>query len=281
MDELKITGVYDNVNREIYDGGVALTNEAMRKQFMEDSDPYGIVVYSSSYRTASNALLISGLIGSALGMALFLKVRKDVPFWMAKANKVKDNFDYMKFFAENAQTKLDKLLNAKNAPIGENGKYKIGITEYTPEELDKEIEFTRTSVTDWNGQAASAQFEYNRDYQLSLSNADIAKMWKYIGAGVSIAFGLMAIAGGIMKIIDLATYNDSEYGQIPQYIVDEKDITSKDENGNTIVLKNDYAYSKVVSCNRKEKGKLGDADHNWWTEGAKKNIDDLVTYNNT
>ncbi len=50
---------------------------------------------------------------------------------------------------------------------------------------------------------AHAKFE--EGYDLALSNADKARMWEYIGAGVSIAFGLMAVAGGIMKIIELAT----------------------------------------------------------------------------
>ena len=118
---------------------------------------------------------------------------------------------------------------------------------------------------------AHAKFE--EGYDLALSNADKARMWEYIGAGVSIAFGLMAVAGGIMKIIELATYYDPEFEQIPRYIVDEKDITRQDESGFTIVLHNDYAYYKIVTCNRKAKGTSGDADHNWWTSGAQKNVD--------
>ena len=107
----------------------------------------------------------------------------------------------------------------------------------------------------------------------AMANADKARMWEYIGAGVSIGFGLMAIAGGIMKIIDLANYYEPEYDEIQRYIVDEKDITKEDENGNTIVLHNDFAYYKVVTCNRKAKGTSGDSNHNWWTSGAKTNVD--------
>ena len=54
------------------------------------------------------------------------------------------------------------------------------------------------------------------------------------------------------------------------YTYSSGSITKKED---TIVLHNDFAYYKVVTCNRKAKGTSGDSNHNWWTSGAKTNVD--------
>ena len=47
-------------------------------------------------------------------------------------------------------------------------------------------------------------------------------------------------------------YYKVNFSPIPKYIVEEADITAKNEKGETIMIRNQTAYYKVVSCNRKQ-----------------------------
>ena len=47
-------------------------------------------------------------------------------------------------------------------------------------------------------------------------------------------------------------YYKVNFSPIPKYIVEEADITAKNEKGETVMIRNQTAYYKVVSCNRKQ-----------------------------
>ncbi len=276
LEELGKSGVYANVNREIYEGGVALTSEAMRKRDLEGSDPYDSVIHSASYRVASNTLLITGIIGCAVGLTVFFKARSAAAYWVQKASRLRSSLEEATNDCASAFERFNKYNKIKLNPVyNDSGRIVIDQnTTMSPEVFEANFQSYQSNYHYMNNTAVPrAQAEFEDGYDLAMANADKARMWEYIGAGVSIGFGLMAIAGGIMKIIDLANYYEPEYDEIPRYIVDEKDITKEDENGNTIVLHNDFAYYKVVTCNRKAKGTSGDSNHNWWTSGAKTNVD--------
>ena len=185
-------------------------------------------------------------------------------------------YGLLKYYTDSDNNPEELTVNAKcRNLLTEEGRIVLDKnTTLSPEAFDHNYRSFKADYEYVNKKIVpEAHAKFEEGYDLALSNADKARMWEYIGAGVSIAFGLMAVAGGIMKIIELATYYDPEFEQIPRYIVDEKDITRQDESGFTIVLHNDYAYYKIVTCNRKAKGTSGDADHNWWTSGAQKNVD--------
>ncbi len=71
-----------------------------------------------------------------------------------------------------------------------------------------------------------------------------------------LAIGLTAAAviiAGVTTYLayrDMVNYYKVEFTPIPHYMVDEKDITAFNENGEKIVLKNQAAYYKAVECNR-------------------------------
>jgi hypothetical protein len=74
-----------------------------------------------------------------------------------------------------------------------------------------------------------------------MANADKARMWEYIGAGVSIGFGLMAIAGGIMKIIDLANYYSCSFLQT-------EDVARRYADG-SFEVEGRIDHSEIRGCN--------------------------------
>ena len=65
----------------------------------------------------------------------------------------------------------------------------------------------------------------------------------------------MAILAGYSiytTITEMMEYYKVNFSPIPKYIVEEADITAKNEIGETIMIQNQTAYYKVVSCNRKQ-----------------------------
>ena len=79
---------------------------------------------------------------------------------------------------------------------------------------------------------------------------------------LALGFGVaMVILAGISTYLtykDLVAHYKVEFTPIPNYMVDEKDITAFDENGEKIVLKNQAAYYKAVQCNRTYKDEMYD-----------------------
>ncbi len=71
---------------------------------------------------------------------------------------------------------------------------------------------------------------------------------------LAIGFGVaMVVLAGISTYYtyqDLVEHYKVEFTPIPRYMVDEKDITAYNENGEKIVIKNQSAYYKAVECNR-------------------------------
>ena len=75
-------------------------------------------------------------------------------------------------------------------------------------------------------------------------------MCKQLAIGLGIAAFVFAGVTTVLAYRDMVEYYKVEFTPIPHYMVDEKDITAFDENGNKIVLKNQAAYYKAVECNR-------------------------------
>ena len=86
------------------------------------------------------------------------------------------------------------------------------------------------------------QFEYAK-------NADKWGKFKKVSMVIT---ALLAIGSIGLSVYDLYRYYNVKYTPIPQYIVDEADITYLDADGNKLVTRNDTAYYSVVKTNRPE-----------------------------
>ena len=76
--------------------------------------------------------------------------------------------------------------------------------------------------------------------------------WGKLRTASMVITALLAIGSIILTAYDLYRYYNVNYTPIPQYIVDEADITTLDENGNLLVTRNDTAYYTVAPTNRPE-----------------------------
>ncbi len=88
--------------------------------------------------------------------------------------------------------------------------------------------------------------------EIYATRASVAK-WLTLGFGVAMA--ILAFVTTWLAYEDMMNYYHVDFTPIPHYMVDEKDITAFDENGNRIVLKNQSAYYKAVECNRTQNDK--------------------------
>ena len=89
--------------------------------------------------------------------------------------------------------------------------------------------------------------------EMYAARASVAK-WLTLGFGVAMV--LLALVTTWLAYEDMVDYYHVDFTPIPHYMVDKKDITAFDENGNKIVLKNQSAYYKAVECNRTEKDEM-------------------------
>ena len=75
-------------------------------------------------------------------------------------------------------------------------------------------------------------------------------MCKQLAIGLGVAAFIFAGVTTLLAYRDMVEYYKVDFTPIPHYMVEEKDITAFDENGNKVVLKNQAAYYKAVECNR-------------------------------
>ena len=79
-----------------------------------------------------------------------------------------------------------------------------------------------------------------------------SKICGYLSAGFSVAMAILAGISIYTTITEMMEYYKVDFSPIPKYIVEETDITAKNDKGETIMIQNQTAYYKVVSCNRKQ-----------------------------
>ncbi|MBR5112154.1 MAG: hypothetical protein IK097_01875, partial [Clostridia bacterium] len=83
-----------------------------------------------------------------------------------------------------------------------------------------------------------------------------SSMCGYLSLGFAVVTVIMVAVSTYLTYRDLVNHYKVEFTPIPHYMVDEKDITAFDENGDKIVLKNQAAYYKAVECNRTAKDEM-------------------------
>ena len=107
-------------------------------------------------------------------------------------------------------------------------------------------------------------------------------MCKYMTIGFGIAMIVFAGIATWLTWEDMKAYYHVEFSPIPQYMVDEKDITTYNKKGEQVVIKNQAAYYKAVECNRTQNDEMwkslgvfadmnGDVGRQWLALYAAKN----------
>ena len=213
VDDLASASIFQDVNREIYErGGVALTNDALRQK-SSAKDAVTTFQLSTLGVVLWSCTAAAGI--AAAGSALGMTLKPDI---LKQADILQKTVDsYGPITKSNMYGDLSTPLAQRRAMN------RLIFLKNKPEYIEASKQFaTRSTVC------------------------------KYLTAGFSIAAALLAGYSIYTTISEMMEYYKVDFSPIPKYIVDEADITAKNEMGETIMIQNQTAYYKVVSCNRKQ-----------------------------
>jgi len=213
VDSLTSASIFQDVNREIYErGGVALTNDALRQK-SSAKDAVTTFQLSTLGIVLWSCTAAAGI--AAAGSALGMTLKPDI---LKQADILQKTVDsYGPITKSNMYGDLSTPLAQRRAMN------RLIFLKNKPEYIEASKQFaTRSTVC------------------------------KYLTAGFSIAAAILAGYSIYTTISEMMEYYKVDFSPIPKYIVDEADITAKNEIGETIMIQNQTAYYKVVSCNRKQ-----------------------------
>ena len=150
--------------------------------------------------------------------------------------------------AENAQIKYySNLLNTRFNPSDmEHAYYMQELGEKFTEEWTPMMEQNAyTWAEGVEAQEKAAAEAALKHYQGNSS------LCKWLGVGFGVAAVILTAVSVYLTYRDMVNHYKVEFTPIPRYMVDEKDITAFNRNGEKIVIKNQAAYYKAALCNRK------------------------------
>ena len=242
-DELEQTSIYDGVNRAIYEpGGVGLTSDAIRARALENlsTERKGLLsplTYVMIGITGATAIAFAVTLGKALSTASQL-------------------------------SKTNQAIKAAMSSLP-------GLTQKAAElQAAVNLELRTVQQLAGAGQLSSARFMADKLYSFAdkalAAEAEVVRVGKYIDEAPQYAQRLSAksatcnkLAAGLGFVMillvafttylswrDIQNHYKVDYTPIPRYMVDEKDITAYNRNGEKIVIKNQEAYYTAVTCNR-------------------------------
>ncbi len=220
--EFEQVSIYDSVDRGIYEkGGVALTNDALRKDVMAETEKEMLSKLSvtmmllSSLAAAGVVASVGSIIASHISQAVYNSRAND--FRIGKEIHVSsDDF----------------------APFEDNNYERI----FDDPKLVKHIEEGGTIES------------YGR--ALHAKEAAYNSVCAKLAIGLTVALIVLSAVTTYLAWNDMKAYYNVEFTPVPHYMVDEKDIVGYNAKGEKIMLKNQSAYYKAVDCNRTESDEM-------------------------
>ena len=227
IDETQPASVFQDVDREIYKpGGVALTNKALRdeksksdKESEKDFElsPLGIALWTL---TAASGLVVLTTV--------LVTQKYIIPAITSNLTKL----DNLMYNLQNPLGWLKKLYTK----VDERGEFWNGSEELFEKYWDEVVE-----LQEWADEKAAA----------IASLTTKSKICYWLGVGFTVAFALLAAWSIYTTVTEMMDYYKVSFVAIPKYMVDSADIT-KTVDGKEVMVKNETAYYKVVTCNRKD-----------------------------
>ena len=230
IESYEDASVFEGVDREIYEpGGVAMTNEAMRAEATSDENyreenPAGVTSNLSialyvglGVSAVCTAISVVGLVKNFKAYSL---VAPELKHAVGSATIRYNNafFEYDMFMRESRKTAIyasEKMQSLSS---------KVTKTKEALDEANKNLK---------NAQGSTKTFA--------------------ILTGVMVVITLAMTALTIWSTLsDYDAYYNVTFTPIPKFMVDEVDITAFNRKGERIVINNQTAYYRIVTCNRKE-----------------------------
>ena len=202
-----------------------------------------------------------------------------------------------KKFSSSSPEKLRALDSAKQLEKTKNQFNKLLISET---KLEKTAEGTKVLIKTKSGEVTEAIFPPNvevtgdnlDDIISNIEKKGVAKTLPAVGTkwgavlktGIAAVFSLALLGFTIYDIvvtaIDLYNYYHVDMTVVPKYIVDRKDLTMTDNNGNTFVEKNEQAYYQAIGSNRAKDHKFYETMQDYGDVNAAEGKQWLVLYTN-
>ena len=227
FEDMQTSSVYEGVDRGIYEpGGVGLTSDTLRERAMlEINEELGPKLSGLTY----------GFIGLTAGCAVAFGISFGVMTYYDRAvnTLLQSNRELAK--CRSLYAEVDEQLRALAAE-GE-GASKLA---------DKLI----TSLEGLNRDIASLEETVALNKPILTRMAERSSNSSGLVIGISLAMIILLTVTTYLSWRDLKNYYKVDYTPIPRYMVDEKDITAYNANGEKIVIKNQAAYYKAALCNR-------------------------------
>ena len=231
-DEMEPESVYENVERGIYEpGGVGLTSDSIR------SDPKYYAKQELSPLLSTLSYVSYGLT-AASAIALGVSLRA-----MVSANRAITAYNASLSALTTAARQAKNSIRGLKVMIEEESVY-MG-ADAAMNRFGKGLEAAVQRAADAETALAQAA---NPEYlaRMSSRSSTCSKLAKGFGVAVIIMIAISTY----FTWRDLVNHYKVEFTPIPRFMVDEKDITAFNANGEKIVIKNQQAYYKAALCNR-------------------------------
>ena len=232
-DELLPTSIYENVDRGIYaKGGVGLTSDAIRTRALEElaqkqDNPY---LSTLSYVMMGVTAACFAAFCTTLGFAI--QTSRAMSSMAANVSSLT---------AQLAETQSQiAFMNNQLAVAAEKGMIEAG------RNYGRVMMNLSSSASDTTVELASATDNLARMSSKSTTCSRLA-------TGVGVVVILLIAFTTYLSYRDMVNHYKVEFTPIPRYMVDEKDITAFNSRGEKIVIKNQAAYYRAVTCNRNDK----------------------------
>ena len=314
IKETNSVSVYEGVNRELYEEGTALTDAEMREQAADCTQLFGDT-QSAAIGRASVFAAVG--IASALGAVYSIsKVKQALTTTTAMINLTEqeletvsrlktaisnhnaylayaDNPTLSNFYSKNfihtvtydvgagGNDVIVLKIGHPNASLASNsGAIRIKRFEM-PKSFQSSNQIAAEGTTQQNLDDISEKISSGAKGAGSVGRSWGAVLKAGVGTLFSLAFLGLSVYSIYSSVMELYDYYHVDMTKVPKYIVDRADLTDTDENGNTVIRRNESAYYEAVISNRAKDHKYYETMKEYGDVNAGEGRQWLVLYTNS
>ena len=237
FDEIEQVSIYLGVNREIYQkGGVALTSDALRSKVNAVDAPDKNIALAIFGGLAAGLALAGGLVFAAT-----YSIRSTVLRQINEYNQVIQDINDKMLSHAKSIVGLNRMIDEADNLAGDSSADAANRFKPRIEQHEKELTM------------AKLELEEQTDIAFEARMAQRSAECKYMMIGSAVFTVVMIGLSATLLYLDyrgMKEYYNVKYTPIPHSMVDEKDLTGYNDDGEQIILKNQSAYYKAVECNR-------------------------------
>ncbi len=240
LDEMEPVSIYDGVDRGIYKkGGVALTSDTLRTK-------------ADALSPKSGNFPLVGLIFTLLSAGLAVTSLVALVKTFKKISVIKNEISLLEASIISGKQQLAGLNTAIN-DVMRHGASALSGGQITYMEY-RQMMYKLMNERD---KMEPVYYRMNNTARENIERLSARSSFcQKLAVGLSIAMVVLTAVTVYLSYMDMVSYYDVEFTPVPHYMVDEKDITAYNEQGEKIIIKNQTAYYSAVDCNRTDKDEM-------------------------